>query len=278
MMSELKPGDVALMGVPLDRHSSFLQGPAFAPGRIREALHNGAANLTAEDGTDLGTSARWKDTGDVDVFEGFGAAPIQAIKDAAEQRIQTGASLLSLGGDHSVSYPLIDAHSEAYPGLNVLHIDAHPDLYDDQMGNPFAHGSPFARAMETGRVARLVQVGIRTLNAHQREQAEKFGVEIIDMMSWHPGLTLEFDGPVYLSVDLDGLDPAFAPGVSHHEPGGLSTREVISLIQRFKGQLIGADIVELNPHRDLHDVTAMVAAKLLKEIAARLLRNGQPVA
>ncbi len=273
MPHDLKPGDVALMGVPLDLHSSFLQGPAFAPGRIREALHSGAANLTAEDGTDLGASAKFRDTGDLDVFEMRGQEPIDQIEAEAAKRIATGARLLSLGGDHSVAYPLIKAHADRYEGLNILHIDSHPDLYDTQDIGPLGHGCPFARVMETCPVKRLVQVGIRTMNAHQREQADKFGVEVIDMRSWSPDLQISFDGPVYLSLDLDALDPAFAPGVSHHEPGGLSTREVIDLIHRFKGQLVGADIVELNPHRDPHGMTAMVAAKFVKEIGARLL-NG----
>ncbi|MBO9452647.1 agmatinase [Tropicibacter sp. R16_0] len=271
-IQDLEAGDVALMGVPLDLHSSFLQGPAFAPNRIREALHSGAANLTAEDGTDLGATDRVKDTGDLDVFEQRGPEPIAAIETGAGARIDTDARLLSLGGDHSVAYPLIKAHADRYEGLNVLHIDAHPDLYDQQDIGPLGHGCPFARVMETGKIKRLMQVGIRTMNAHQREQADRFGVEVVDMRNWHSDLTPEFDGPVYLSLDLDGLDPAFAPGVSHHEPGGLSTRDVIDLIARFQGQLIGADIVELNPHRDPYGITAMVAAKMVKEIGARLLR------
>jgi agmatinase len=271
MPYDLNSGDVALMGVPLDLHSSFLQGPAFAPGRIREALHSGAANLTAEDGTDLGATDRFKDTGDLDVFEMMGQEPIDRIEAGAADRIATGARLLSLGGDHSVAYPLIKAHAEKYEGLNILHIDSHPDLYDSQQIGPLGHGCPFARVMETCQINRLVQVGIRTMNKHQQEQADKFGVEVIDMQSWRPDLEISFDGPVYLSLDLDALDPAFAPGVSHHEPGGLSTREVINLIHRFKGQLVGADIVELNPHRDPYGMTAMVAAKFVKEIGARLL-------
>lgn len=271
MIETLTAGDVALMGVPLDMHSSFLQGPAFAPGRIREALHNGAANLTAEDGTDLGSHPGFKDTGDLDVFEQFGPEAIAKIEAGAAERIATGARLLSMGGDHSVAFPLISAHADRYEGLNVLHIDSHPDLYDEQPLGKLGHGCPFARVMETGKIKRLVQVGIRTMNAHQREQADRFGVEVVDMRAWSADYTPEFDGPVYLSLDLDALDPAFAPGVSHHEPGGLSTREVIDLIARFKGQLVGADIVELNPHRDPIGMTAMVAAKFVKEIGARLL-------
>jgi agmatinase len=187
--------------------------------------------------------------------------------------LDAGARLLSLGGDHSVAYPIIKAHAERHEGLNILHIDSHPDLYDDQGMGPFSHGCPFARVMETGLIRRLVQVGIRTMNAHQQAQADRFGVEVVDMVRWQPDMAFAFDGPVYLSLDLDALDPAFAPGVSHHEPGGLSTREVISLINRFEGQLVGADIVELNPHRDPYGMTAMVAAKFVKEIGARLLNQ-----
>lgn len=274
MRDDLTQGDVALMGVPLDWHSSFLQGPAFGPGRIREALHSGAANLTAEDGTDLGAHPGFKDSGDLDVFEQFGPEAIAQIEAGALARIETGARLLSLGGDHSVSFPLIKAHAARYEGLNVLHIDAHPDLYDEQPFGKLGHGCPFARVMEAVPVKRLMQVGIRTMNTHQREQAARFGVEVVDMRSWRADLTPRFEGPVYLSLDLDALDPGFAPGVSHHEPGGLSSREVIDLIARFEGQLIGADIVELNPHRDPYGMTAMVAAKFVKEIGARLLAGG----
>ena len=271
MIDNLGSGDVALMGVPLDTHSSFMQGPALAPPRIREALHNGSANLTAEDGTDLGADPRWKDTGHLPVFEMRDQAAIEAIEEGVIARLATGARLLSLGGDHSVTFPIVKAHAERHEGLDILHFDAHPDLYDVQSVGHYGHGCPFARIMETGKIKRLVQVGIRTLNAHQKEQAERFGVEIVEMGDWSPGLRFRFDGPVYLSLDLDALDPAFAPGVSHFEPGGLSTREVIALINGFEGHLIGADIVELNPHRDPYGMTAMVAAKFVKEIGARLL-------
>ena len=125
--------------------------------------------------------------------------------------------------------------------------------------------------MEEKLVSRLVQVGIRTLNAHQREQADRFGVEIIDMQNFLDLQAIDLKGPLYLSIDLDVLDPAFAPGVSHHEPGGMSTRQLIELIQGLKVPLAGADIVEFNPRRDLSEITAMVAVKILKEVAARML-------
>jgi arginase family enzyme len=152
-----------------------------------------------------------------------------------------------------------------------LHFDAHPDLYDEFLGNRHSHASPFARIMEEGLAKRLVQVGIRTVNGHQREQAERFGVEFVEMRNWRDDLTLDFDSPVYISFDLDALDPAFAPGVSHREPGGLSTRQAIGVIQRLRAKVVGADIVEFNPRMDPAQITAVVCAKLLKEIAAKML-------
>jgi arginase family enzyme len=115
------------------------------------------------------------------------------------------------------------------------------------------------------------------MTAGLRAQAERFGVEVIGMPAWDRGVRPAFSGEFYLSLDLDVLDPAFAPGVSHPEPGGLSTRDVTGLIQTCPGVLVGADIVELNPSRDRDGITARTAAKLLKEILARLARGGEPL-
>ncbi len=261
---------ISLLGLPQDNNSSYLTGPALAPQRIREAIRCDSANMFTETGHDLGADGLWSDAGDVALADLAGKAAFTAIHSRVAALIPQGR-VLSLGGDHSVAYPAIFAHAQAYDGLNILHIDAHPDLYDDMQDNPFSHASPFARLMESGRVKRLVQVGIRTLNAHQRAQASRFGVEIHEMRDLSGVAAIAFDGPVYLSFDLDALDPAFAPGVSHFEPGGLSTREVLSIIHNFKGTLIGADIVELNPHRDPYGMTAMVAAKIAKEIMGRMI-------
>jgi arginase len=155
--------------------------------------------------------------------------------------------------------------------LSILHFDAHPDLYDEYQGNPFSHACPLARILESGLAHRVVQIGIRASNREQRERQERFGVEVYEMKNWRGPVELEFDSPLYITVDLDGLDPAFAPGVSHHEPGGLSTRDLINTIQAVRAEIVGADIVELNPDRDPLGITAMVCAKLIKEIAAKIL-------
>jgi len=125
--------------------------------------------------------------------------------------------------------------------------------------------------MEDGRASRLVQVGIRTMNRHQRAQADRFGVEVIDMRAWFAGDRPAVSGPVYVSLDMDVFDPAFAPGVSHREPGGLSVRDVLGVLETFAGALIGADVVEYNPSQDIAGVTAPVCAKLVKELAGHMI-------
>jgi arginase len=158
-----------------------------------------------------------------------------------------------------------------HPRLSILHLDAHPDLYDELDSNRLSHACPFARIMEAGLATRLVQVGIRTMTPHQQQQAERFGVEVHHLRDWDPNRVLEFGDPLYISLDMDVLDPAYAPGISHYEPGGLSTRAVLDILQTVKGHIVGADIVELNPSRDHQGVTAMVAAKFYKELLARML-------
>jgi agmatinase len=211
------------------------------------------------------------DAGDVRFDEGDVR---DVIDDGVTRVLATGARPLVLGGDHSVTFPSVRAVSRTAARLTILHIDAHSDLYDSFEGDRYSHACPFARIMEDKLAARLVQVGIRTLTRHQREQADRFQVEVIDMRAWESGVRphISSDETVYLSVDMDGIDPAFAPGVSHPEPGGLTVREVVSLIQRLDAPLVAADVVECNPEVDPTGITSIVAAKLVKEIAATMHR------
>jgi len=268
-VDELQPGQVGVLSVSFDLNSSFLQGTSLAPPRIQEALLSDASNLWTESGVDLGNSSSWQLVNDA------GLDNSSSTPDKLEQTILTllsrEARVISLGGDHSITYPIMRAYGRAYEKLNILQLDAHPDLYDELHGNPHSHACPFARIMEEKLASRLIQVGIRTMTGHQQEQAKRFGVEVIDMKNLQKAQELEFDGPVYLSIDMDGLDPAFAPGVSHYEPGGMSTRDVVNIIQNLRGHLVGADIVEFNPARDPQGITAAVAAKLLKEVLGRML-------
>jgi arginase family enzyme len=144
-------------------------------------------------------------------------------------------------------------------------------LYDELEGNQLSHACPFARIIESGLAKRLVQVGIRAMNGHQREQAGRFGVEVVEMRGLPAYAKLKAAGPIYISFDMDLLDPAFAPGVSHREPGGMSVREAIAHLHAMERDIVGADVVEYNPVRDLGDMTATVAAKIVKEILGKMM-------
>ena len=260
---------LALIGFRYDENSSFMKGAADAPPQIRAAFRSDASNLFSESGVDLGTEGLFFDAGDIEPVSGSDTMTL--IQDSISTLLSDGLAPIALGGDHSITYPIVKAFARRFPELSILHFDAHPDIYDEFQGNRYSHACPFARIMEEKLVKRLVQVGIRTATTHQREQIKKFGLEVVEMRDWKHGLAFEFDTPVYISFDVDALDPAFAPGVSHREPGGLSTRQAIDLIQRIKGRIVGADIVEFNPRMDPLHVTGTVCAKLLKEIAARMI-------
>ena len=267
----MTPPKVALLGIPYDASSSYQRGPAGAPVAIREALWSEAGNAWTEPGTDL-KDGRLDDEGDLWFNEREPGPEARArIEDAVASIVDSGRRPLLLGGDHSITYPALRGVRHHHKKLAILHLDAHPDLYHEFQGDRYSHACPFARIMEEHQADRLVQIGIRAMTGHQREQAERFGVEVIDMRSWRDGMPLRFDMPVYLSVDLDVIDPGLAPGVSHREPGGMTVRQVLGIIQSVDAALVGADLVELNPLNDPSGLSAAVAAKLVKEIAARML-------
>lgn len=199
--------------------------------------------------------------------------PWERIESEIGRALDAGHPLISLGGDHAISWPVLRVVHRRHPDLTIVHIDAHPDIYHSYDGNPRSHTSPFARIMEERLAVRLIQIGLRTVNDHHRDQFKRFGVEVVEAARFSEGLRLDLRTPVYISMDLDGLDPAFAPGVSHREPGGLSTRQVINLIQGIDQPIVAADIVEYNPRQDLSNMTALVAAKLTKEIAGMMLKT-----
>jgi len=265
-----------LLGIPYDASSSFQRGAAAGPAAIRAALRSRSTNGWNEDLEDIG--ARLSDAGDV-AFP-IGADPFVAIEAWAAGVLGPDVFPIFLGGDHSVTWPVLRAlrRHAAVPRLTILHLDAHPDLYPEFEGDQRSHACPFARIMEESLAQRLVQVGIRTMNALQQTQARRFGVEVTPMRAGLEAMITaarRLDGPLYLSVDIDALDPAFAPGVSHPEPGGLTTRELLAIIQAIpRGLLIAADVVELNPMNDLRDLTARVAAKIVGEIVGRA-ENGK---
>lgn len=260
-----------ILGFEWDASSSHARGAALGPSVVRRLLTSEASSGYSIDLTPMADAIAGYE---VPSLPEDGAAARTLIERTVADTLARGAAPLSIGGDHSITFPILQAVAAKHGAVNVLHIDAHGDLHDQYEGDKFSHACPFARAHEAGLIARHVAVGVRCWDPHQKAQADRFGVTILGAHEMASAPADIFEGPLYMSIDLDGLDPAFAPGVSHPEPAGLSTLDVLSLIQRIKGPLIGADIVELNPERDPMLATARVAVRLAKELAAKLLASG----
>lgn len=262
---------IQLLGVPTDVNSSYRRGAAGGPDSIRAAWRRYAdfGNASTENGLEIGADFTVVDLGNVAIDET--AADHERIATAAAGAAQAGP-LLAIGGDHSVTWPLVEGLVRVHGPLNLLHFDAHPDLYDDFEGNPRSHASPFARIMERGLARRLVQVGVRTWNRHNRAQAQRYGVEVVEWQDFTPGSVPIPAAPLYVTIDLDALDPAFAPGVSHPEPAGLTVRDIVQVLARIPTPIVGADVVELNPACDTGDASAIVVVKLLKELMGAMGR------
>lgn len=245
---------ISLLGVPHDENSSFMRGPAEAPSHIRRELRSDAYTICSESSIDLGVQGRLVDIGDVEFKDNIDAW--ESIESRVWSATGNGSPLICLGGDHAITHPIMRAVRRRHAKLTILHIDAHADIYHAYQNNLRSHASSFARIMEEGLADRLIQVGLRTITDHHRDQFRRFGVEVIEAARCHDNMRLEFNTPVYISMDIDALDPAYAPAVSHREPGGLSVRQVINLIQSVQ-----------------HPI---VAAKLVKEIAGMMVVTNTP--
>ncbi len=170
-------GTPELLGIPLDANSSYLRGAAGAPPLIRKVFHSDSSNSSTETGIGLDPESL-QDAGDLELPTN---GEFAAIESAVGELLDKGQSPVCLGGDHSITYPVVRAFGKRFAELPIIHFDAHSDLYDEFDGNRYSHACPFARIMEAGLAKRLIQVGLRTMNAHQRKQADRFGVEVVEM-------------------------------------------------------------------------------------------------
>jgi arginase len=270
-LSENPDYKIAVLGVPFDEKSSYLRGAAQGPAAVRAVSTGKCYCGWTELGVNLEEDTVLVDLGDVDT-SGDMDKSFALIEKGVAAILDKGAVPIVLGGDHSITYPVLKAFARRFKPLDVLHFDAHPDLYDDLYGDRLSHACPFARIVEDGLAASVVQVGVRAITAAHRARALKGGVRMVEMKDIQDPLHLRFANPVYVSFDMDALDPAFAPGVSHHEPGGLTTRQAVQIIQSLKGRIVGLDVVELNPSRDPSGITAAAAFKIVKETAGRIVR------
>lgn len=257
---------VQLIGIPFDAKSSYQRGTSLGPNRIREELGSDAYNPYDERLNKVLGEDIILDAGNIE------ASTFEEILPDLKRILDDEKKPMFLGGDHSISFPLVQSIFERHGPVNILHIDAHSDLYPDYFGDPFSHACPFARILENGCCSSLTQVGIRARTPYQQEMIEKHAVDVytMDRISEFDISTLK--GPVYISLDMDGIDPAFAPGVSHRESGGLTPRQVIGMLHQIDAPVIGADLVEFNPLNDAVGITAALGAKLVKELVGVMLQ------
>ncbi len=255
-------------GLACDSQSTYRHGSAAGPERIRQAYDGRGFNSTTEAGIDL--TGAVSDLGDLTTHASW-AQTAEHYRTFAEGVFAAGRIPFFAGGDHAVTIPILSALAALRNPVHVIQIDAHPDLYPSYYGDPDSHACVAARALGLEHVASLTQVGIRTMNETQRQVASKYGERLHsctaqDLENGLPELAhIPHGASVYLTVDLDAFDPAFAPGVAHAVPGGLTPRQVFRLIQSTAWRLVGMDAVEVNPGLDTNDRTAILAARILHE-------------
>ncbi len=270
--------DVAVVGVPFDGGTSYRSGTRFGPRKIREAslLLWGYNNPLAVRPLE---ALRVVDYGDVDVIPPAIVDTMDNIAAEVGALVAAGVTVLALGGDHSISLPLLRAHARRHGPLGLVHFDSHPDTWESEFGGrPYSHGTPFRRALEEGLIdpARSVQVGLRgpTSGAADWQQARDLGLRLITMdeaaelgvPAVGQAIRETARGPVYVTLDIDAADPAFAPGTGTPEVGGFTSHELLRLVRGLRGlDLRGFDLVEVSPPFDHGDITAILAANLVFE-------------
>jgi agmatinase len=278
--------DVALLGIPYDGGTSYRTGARFGPRAVREQsslIRSWNPVLKVHPFEKL----RVADCGDVDVVP----ISIERTYEAVERRIGAvtaeGALPVCIGGDHSVTLPILRALARRHGPLGVVHFDAHPDTWDEYFGSKFFHGTPFRRAVEEGLVdpRRMIQVGIRgpLYGPEDFEFHDRHGIEVIRIetvkeqgTAWvAERLGRLRGGPLYCSFDIDAVDPAYAPATGTPEVGGLTSYEALVLVRALVGQaLVGADVVEVSPPYDgPGQITSLLAANLMFELVSVLARE-----
>ena len=285
-LTDATGADVAILGVPYDGSTSYRSGTRFGPRAIREQSlllwgYNNAQQVAPF------RSLKVVDVGDVDVVPPDIIATHQQIERTAGRILETGAKLVTVGGDHSISLPLLRAHAQRHGPMAVVHFDAHPDTWDSEYpGQPYSHGTPFKRAIEEGLIdtSAYLQIGIRgpTNGPEDYADAVALGARMITQDEFRARnlsdivqeiQTTVGTKSVYVTLDIDVVDPAFAPGTGTPEVGGLSSYEILQLVRGLRGlTTIGFDLVEVSPPYDFSNITAILAANLAFEFLSLMVR------
>ncbi|MBI1344990.1 agmatinase [bacterium] len=271
--------DAAILGVPYDSSTSNRSGTRFGPRSIREQSlllwgYNNVQQVNPFEALKL------VDLGDVAVVPPSILATHEAIEAAAMAVLDQQATLITLGGDHSISLPLLRAHAAKHGPLAVVHFDAHPDTWDyEYPGQTISHGTPFIRALEAGLMDRdaYIQIGIRgpTGGPQDYRDALNLGARMITLEEFRTRTVSSVlqeiterigNRPCYVTLDIDCVDPAFAPGTGTPEVGGLTSHEILQLVRGLKSvNTVGYDLVEVSPPYDHAGITAILAANLVFE-------------
>lgn len=281
---DVSGADAAIVGVPYDGATSYRSGTRFGPRAIREQSlllwgYNNALGVAPFE------ALRVIDYGDVDVVPVDVQATHRAIEREVAPLVAAGVKVVTLGGDHSISLPLLRAHSAKYGPLALIHFDAHPDTWNTEFGDHrYSHGTPFRRAIEERLIdpAAYVQIGIRGPTAGPQDYIDvrELGIRMITLdeaIDRGPVAVLEEvksrvgARPVYVTLDIDAVDPAFAPGTGTPEVGGFTSRELLRLLRGLRGfHIAGADVVEVSPPYDHGNITAILAANAVFELLSVL--------
>jgi agmatinase len=285
---EVERCDVAVVGVPFDSGVTYRPGARFGPAAIRSATR---LLRSYHPGLEVSPFAAQQvaDAGDIACNPFDIAEAIAQIEAAAEELLQGAGALLTLGGDHTIALPLLRVMRRLHGPVALLHFDAHLDTWDTYFGAAYTHGTPFRRAFEEGLLLedRAAHVGIRgpLFSPQDLVDDARFGFEIVGAMELEE-TPLERvverlrarlgDAPVYVSVDIDVLDPAHAPGTGTPEAGGLTSRELLGILRGLAGlRIVGADIVEVAPAYDHAEITCMAASHVAYELLGLFARRGR---
>jgi len=288
-IDEVSRADVAVLGVPFDSGVSYRPGARFGPGHIRESSRLLRPYNPALD-TSPFAAQQVADAGDLAVNPFSIDEAIATVERAARELLERTNRFLALGGDHTIALPLLRAVAARHGPVSVVHFDAHLDTWDTYFGAAYTHGTPFRRASEEGLLDRsgCLHVGTRgslysgdDLSADAglgfavitAPDVEYLGARgMVERVADRVG-----DGPVYVSVDIDVLDPAHAPGTGTPEAGGLTSRELLTVLRSFANlNLVGADIVEVAPAYDHAQITGIAAAHVAYELLSTLAVQSAP--
>jgi agmatinase len=285
-IDEVAKADIAVVGIPFDAGTSYRPGARFGPAHIRESSRLLRPYNPAQDASPFAL-AQVVDAGDIAVNPFNIELAVQQIEDGVDELLDDGMKLVTLGGDHTIAYPILKSLHKKHGPITVIHFDAHLDTWDTYFGAPLTHGTPFRRASEEGFIdlESCLHVGIRGPLYADTDLSDdkKLGFEVVTSIDMDKigvegvikrMLARVGNKPVYVSIDVDVLDPAFAPGTGTPEMGGLSSREMLALLRALETvNLVGADIVEVSPQYDSAQITGFAAAHMAYELITLMARS-----